>query len=331
MHTDAQAPRTIADALPYDGIGTRSDWLRAGASERMFADGRLRRVARGLYVAADDERPLTVRRMAALLPEGCVVGGWAAAMAHGVRDAGPTMAYGEIDDILVYPGRHMHIKPPGFRTLRSELGPHDVTRIDGVPMTTALRTAYDMARFAPTLYGAVGLVDCFLYALNPAPVDAAELQEMIDARPRARGNGRIRKAMSHSSPRARSIPESWMRTRMATDCAVLPAAMSVNATLVHDGAHFELDLVDLSTGLVLEYDGAHHAEVEQRTRDSRKNVAVDDAGLVMLRVNSPLLRAPRELAHTIRARRQSALARKGDRRVSELLAAGSLGERALRP
>lgn len=331
MHTDAVVSADVLAALPYDGIGTRADWLRAGASERMFSDGRLRRIARGIYVAAEDTRALTAERMAALLPEGCVIGGWVAALAYGVRDAGPTMVYGVPDDMLVYPGRHMHKKLPGFRTLRSELSAQDVVSVGGVPMTTAPRTAYDMGRFAPSLLCAIGLIDCFRYELNPAPLPSEPLRELVSDHPRARGNGRIQKALELSSPRSRSIPESRLRSVMTIDCKVPREALAVNATLVHEGAGYELDLVDLTTGLVLEYDGLHHADAAQRARDSRKDVAVDDAGLVMLRVNSPLLRTPRQLRQTIAARRESARARRSHERITHLIAAGELLERPLRP
>ena len=331
MHIDATVPENIIAALPYDGIGTRADWLRAGASERMLSDDRLRRIARGIYVAANDDRPLTVDRMAPLLPEDAVIGGWAAALAHGVRDASSTMVHSEPDLMLAYPGRDMHKKLPGFRTLRSALGPDDVVTIDDVRLTTVLRTAYDMTRFAPSLLSAVGLVDCFRFEINPTPVDAGRLQQVIDEHPRSRGNARIRKALALSSPRSRSIPESWLRTRMTLDCGIGLEAIAVNATLLHAGRSYELDLVDLTTGLVLEYDGEHHAGPAQRTRDSRKDVAVDEAGLVMLRVNAPLLRSPRELARTIGVRRESARARHCTARVTQMVTVGALRERPLSP
>lgn len=117
---------------------------------------------------------------------------------------------------------------------------------------------------------------------------------------------------------------------MVIDIGVPLDRIAANATLEHQGDHYELDLVDLTTGLVLEYDSLHHADAAQRGRDSLKNVAVDDVGLVMLRVNSPLLGSSRQLIRTIAARRQTALARGCAARIAQLCAAGELRELPLR-
>ena len=300
---------SIIEALPGDGVGTRADWLRAGISERTFADGRLRRIARGLYVAAGDDRPLTASRLSSLLPDDAVIGGWAAAAAYGVRDASPTMLRARPDDVLVYPGRHQHKKMPGFQVLRSDVPDSEIEVVDGMRLTCPARTAYDMARFSPSLIAAVGLLDCFLFEGNTRVLSPSEVQVLLEEHSRSRGNARVRAALPMSSSRSRSVPESQLRARLIRDCGFVATDLAVNVSARLGDARYELDLLDMTTGLVLEYDGHHHADADQRARDSRKDIAVDDAGLVMMRVNAPLLGNVVELARTVERRRRSASAR----------------------
>lgn len=272
MRTDATSVSDVADRLPTPGIGSRREWSTAGATDRMFKDGRLRRVARNVYVPAATPDADLPRLLAARLPEAAVLGGWAAAVLHGVRDAGPDMPGASGQNALAYRSRHDHKQVPGFDVLRCDLLPDEVTVVGGIRTTCPARTAYDMARFSSGLPEAVAVADQFGWTTNAQPVRPADFVELAERRPRARGNPRVLLAAELMSPRARSAAESRLRVRWVRECAIAPASILVNPTLHFDGVELELDLVDLSSGLVGEYDGPHHARPEQQPRRAQEQL-----------------------------------------------------------
>lgn len=279
--------------VPY-GVATRGEWLAAGASERMFRDGRLLPLGRPHYALAGvvTTPAALVRLVGALAPAGTVVSGWAAGLLHGVRDAGPTMLRTNGAPIQLSLARGDHRCPPAFTTLRVALAETDVQQIDGLAITTPARTAYDMARFSGYLPTAVAVLDAFRYALNPTPIQNADLLPFFDRSPRGRGHPLLRRAILLSSSRSRSMPESRLRVRVRTTLGLPDDAVAINAMLQHEGRCWELDLLDWTSGLVIEYDSLHHASTEQRERDAMKDLDVREAGLRVIRVNSLTLNKP---------------------------------------
>lgn len=330
MRSDARSTAEISADLPLPGIGSRSDWMQAGAANRMFRDGRLRRVAHDRWVDAETEDAEATRLLCSLLPEDGVLGGWAAAVLHGVRGAGPDMPGASAPAALAYRTRHDNKKVPGFDILRCDLLPGEATVLDGITVTTLVRTAYDMARFSRGLPDAVATLDQFAFAHNASPLASAPLREITGAHPKSRGNPRVRAAAELMSDRSRSAAESRLRVRWASECGIDPAGVLVNATLRNGDATVELDLVDLSSGLVGEYDGPHHGTSEQRSRDSRKDALVDEMGLTMQRYNAPELRlGPTQFTRFVLSRRDRAVARGGGVTARQLMSAGLLVEEPL--
>ncbi|GAB3305098.1 hypothetical protein EK0264_04460 [Epidermidibacterium keratini] len=330
-----------ADALQVSAIGTpiagplatRAEWADAGAGWRMFQDGRLHQVAHGLFcppeLAADPQA--LARALMERCPVDAVLGGWAAAYVHGARDAGPTMVTRTPQRVLVYYGRHEHKRPPGFTVRRSDLSVSETIQLGGLLLTSGPRTAYDMARFADSLPQAVGILDCFCSELNTEPVELAAISELLATHPRYRGNPTVRAAIDLASSRARSFAESTVRARWTIDAGVPADSLLVNATLRFAGAEFELDLVDLSAGLVIEYDGPHHASSDQRSRDAAKDFAATALGLARTRLNARELRLTRAGFERLAAdRRTVAISAGAPARAAALVASGELAERPLK-
>ncbi|WP_134322670.1 hypothetical protein [Cumulibacter soli] len=330
MRNDAVDPRTLG--VP-GGVATRAGWLACGANHRMFKDGRLVALTPQIFAlphVLDDPQEL-VHLVGALAPAGAVLTGWAAALLHGVRDAGPKMLRASGTPVQFCLERHDHRSAHGLATLRVVLDADDVDVIDGLPVTSLERTAYDMTRFSRSLLDAVGVMDAFRFELNPRPFDLDLLGRCIERRPRVRGHPRLRQAIALSSTRSRSFPESELRARMVTLFDLDPANVLVNAMLRGVRRERELDLVDLSTGLVIEYDGAHHADVAQRESDAQKDVEVSEVGLEVVRVNSPTLaKSDTYLADYLRRAQRRAREVDAPSRVTRLVAAGRLAEEPLR-
>ena len=129
-----------------------------------------------------------VRLVGRLAPDGAALTGWAAALLHGVRDAGPTMLHAAGTPVQICLARDDNRSPNGFATLRVALDDGDVEVIDGLPVTSLARTAYDLARFARTPAMSVAMIDACRCELNPAQVDLDEIERRISRRPRGRGH-----------------------------------------------------------------------------------------------------------------------------------------------
>lgn len=330
MRSDALDP---AELDVPGGVGTRAEWLAAGASPRMFYDGRLLAITTQIFAlpAAVSDPLQMVRLVGGLAPEGTVVTGWAAALLHGVRDANPTMLHKAGTPIQICLAREDNRSPNGFATLRVALDPDDVVVIDGLPVTTPARTAYDMARFSRSVPAAVGVLDAFRYDLNPVPIDMDQLALRIGRRPRGRGHPQLRNAIALSSSRSRSVPESVLRARMIATLDLDPSEVLVNAMLYGERRRWELDLVDMGSGLVIEYDSIHHASVGQRETDALKDLEVRESGLGIVRVNAVTLGKPDYvLAAYLRKGQRHARELGGMRMARDLVSAARLAELELR-
>lgn len=329
MRLDAVDPATLD--VP-GGVATRAQWRQSGANHRMFSDGRLVRVAKTVYAVPGvlSSAQTVATLIGGLAPPGATVTGWAAAVLHGVRDAGPAMVRAGGTPIQLCLARDDHRRPEGFDTLRVDLDGDDVEIVAGVRVTTLARTAYDVVRFCRNLPTAVALLDAFRCELNPAPLDLVLLDLLRERRPRGRGHPMLRRAVDLSSTRSRSLPESVLRARLRTALG-LGEGLLVNGTLTTGSRSWELDLLDLSSGLAIEYDSAFHASTAQRERDALKDLEVGEAGLGMLRVNATALgRSDAELAEYVRRGQRRARLAGGAASAIRLRSEGRLRELPLR-
>ncbi len=254
------------------------------------------RVRHGVYVPATtplDELDTRVAVIASGLPPGFVVGGWAAARLHERRRVG------RADGLLVFDGRlpemdvRSRVELPvlvctsrpgrlrpqrGVRLFRSDIAAGDVMTVDGVPVTSPLRTAFDLARLWTTTPAVVALDRLRSLGL----VSAEPLGALVAARPGWVGTARARRALQLSDDRVESPRESmmrllWMRARLPRP--------RCNAVVRDLRGRFvgRVDLLDDGVGLVGEYDGAHHAGAEQRWSDAVRQESLEELGLVVIR------------------------------------------------
>jgi hypothetical protein len=138
---------------PFTPAIARAVGLDRRSLERMLAAGHVRRLLRGVYVAATAPESVVLRAAAAGLAtsgRGIVVDRLAA-WVHGVPLQGPAPL-----DVLV-PGRSSQSSLGGRRQL---LG-RDVVTLSGVRVTTPLRTALDLGRLLPA-GAALGAMDALL-------------------------------------------------------------------------------------------------------------------------------------------------------------------------
>jgi hypothetical protein len=222
---------------------------------------------------------------------GAVVFGLSAAFLHGVTwydDESPI----EICRNSAGQGRHRG----GVRVHRSDLAPADVTTIDGLRVTTPIRTAYDLGR-RPPRWRALGHLDDLVKSTG---LDVKALWRYVAAHPDTRGIRQIRALIPHIDPASESPPESWMRLLIVE--GGLPRPESQIAVHDSDGVEFaRLDLGYRRFKLGIEFDGVEfHSSIEQKLHDEQRDRRLARLGWTIIRVTAERLREyPQDLVDEI--------------------------------
>jgi hypothetical protein len=248
------------------------------------------------------------RRAAALLPDGAAVGGWAAAALHGATDLdGQSLAGAPLPVLLCLSRRDRCRRTRDVVVFRSDLEDDDVVVVEGVPVTSVIRTCFDLARLAATLEDAVVAVDALARGVD---VDLGAVGEYAQARHRYRGAARARRALTLADPASASCPESRLRMVWILG-AGLPMPLVNPEVRWDDGVLIgRPDLLDPAVGLAGEYDGGYHADAERRALDHHREEGFERAGMIVVRAAWPDLGPGRrrlvhrlQMAHADAARR----------------------------
>jgi len=296
---------------------SRGDAGLLGIGWREIAGPLWRSPYRGVHVwsATDPDDPRQrVLDAAPLLPAGAAIGGWAAAYLGGAVELDGKGASGtERQPILLCLTYDQRVRRgQEIRVLRSAPADGDLTDVDGIPVTTPLRTAFDLARTEP-LEAAVVALD---YLARGRPDFLGDLQEYIRVHSRRRGSARVTAAMRHATHRSRSGGETRLRLMWTLEARLTMPAVN---PLVRAADGFLLgmpDLLDLETGLAGEYDGAGHRGERQHADDNAREEGFEGGGLVVVRFGSLDLGPRRRRSlHRITDGRRRAFAVPADRRL----------------
>jgi very-short-patch-repair endonuclease len=239
-----------------------------------------RRLVQGVYAdpALELDHRLRCRAVALLLPAGTALGGHSAAAWHGAPFAGPR------DPVTVVRPPDVEWKGPReVRVHRTELGPEDIELVDDIPLTSAVRTAWDVAALEP-LGTAVAALDAMVRAET---VTEEELVTMAERGAGRWGVTKVRRAVALVDPRAESAPESRVRVALVLAGLVPVPQFRVLA------AGIELARVDLGfpeARLAVEYEGAYHFDADQIIRDDARYARLRAAGWRVIRLAAHDLR-----------------------------------------
>jgi very-short-patch-repair endonuclease len=270
-------------ALPFRGSAAVAVALITAG---VLRGPRFRRLFPDVYVDARVEVDLALRARAAhLLVEGRgVVGGYAAAELLGAS-CGPDDA--PVD--LVVPGG-AYRERPGLVVHRGLLAPDEITTVEGIAVTDAIRTGYDLARAGP-LGEAVVALDTLSHVHRFPP------RSVLDLRLRhlgARGSAQLAAAVQLADARSQSPMESRIRVAIVFDGLPVPV-------LQHPVGPFFLDLAYPSIRLAIEYDGEAHRLQERALRDLDRQAYLTDAGWTVLRFTAAqVIRRPAWVAARVR-------------------------------
>lgn len=253
-----------------------------------------RRPTRGVLVAdwVDRADPwLRIRTAEALRVHDATLGGWAAGflLERHARPGGDDLTVFDghagrgtvLPVLMLAPARARLAARPGQRVFRSEVLDGERVEVDGCTITAGARTAFDIARLSD-LRTAVTALDRLL-SLGIARAD--DIQRLAVERRRWRGSGRALRALALSRDRVRSPMETLMRLDWLA--AGLPAP-GCNLQVADERGRLvcQPDLIDLTTGLVAEYDGEYHASAERRSADAVRQQEMTAIGLTVVRMTS---------------------------------------------
>lgn len=279
-HVRAVEQRVRSIAEHQDGVVTRPQLLEAGCTDTMIRArvraGHLRRLHQGTYLLGFLAGPLLpprYRERAAVLASGApaVVSHHSAAA---MLDLIPPRPSGEPVDLLVVGGTR---RRAGVRSHRVPALPsRDLTSLDGIPLTTPLRTLLDLSRVAANreLENAVARAERRGITTRGELLDRAV---RAGARP---GACRLRALLEAGSRPAftRSVAEEqFLRL-------VREAGLPEPETNVRVEGH-EVDFVWPARGVAVEIDGfAFHASRASFERDRKRDLILSAAGLNVARV-----------------------------------------------
>ena len=235
-----------------------------------------RPVFRGVYAPKFAVPTLSDRALAAWLTSGRtgVITGVAASALHGadwVEDTEPI-------EILVGQRR----RQPGLMVRMDRIDPDEWARIDGIPVTSPARTAFDLGRYQPRSR-AIGRLDALMHAV---PFDRDEVTALIRRYGAVRGVRQLRELLPLVDPGAASPKESWLRLLLMDNGFPKPETQIPVSD--EDGRVFAyLDMGWREIGLGVEYDGDQHRTSRlQYVKDHKRLPKIGRRGFEVIRVIS---------------------------------------------
>jgi very-short-patch-repair endonuclease len=187
----------------------------------------------------------------------------------------PAEAKGGPVHVTVRP-EHRCGRRPGIRAHRSELAADEVARIDGIPVTTPMRTLIDLGATLGTreLERALAQVERLGLARS------AELQRLLDRHASRPGTRHLRELLNRATPPAFTRSEAEDRLLTLIRRSGLPEPeMNV---LLHG---VEIDCLWRRARLAVEVDGyAFHHSPQAFLRDRQRDATLAAAGIQVLRL-----------------------------------------------
>ncbi len=261
--------------LPLDRPFRTTDAVGLGVPrarlQTLTRRGLIRPVLQGVSVAAQvvDSIECRAHALSLVVPESAVVVDRTAAWLHMV-DVLPRSAVHEMPPIEVFSRAESRVRRPGVASGERRLLDGDVTVVNGVLVTTRLRTALDLGR-SLNRYHALAALD----ALVRAGVDLEVLLESVERFRRQRGVVQLRRLAPLVDPRAESPQESVLRLHWHETSTLPPPQPQV---WVLDGGipRFRVDVGNEDLRYGAEYDGrAFH---EDEAGDTERRDWLDEEG-----------------------------------------------------
>ncbi|HEX2773457.1 MAG TPA: DUF559 domain-containing protein [Micromonosporaceae bacterium] len=298
MSRAANLPRQLG-FLPFRGTQAVSAGL---LTKRMLSGPTWRRLLPDVYIRADayraDDHRIWCDAAALVLPPGAAIGGRSAAYLWGV-------------DLLARDSRVSVVVPrsarmrshPGLTAAHAVLPDTDVTRFAGIPVTTPVRTAFDLGRSGARVDALIA-VDALL---NRRVVKLEALRSYAAGHAGWPGTALLRELLSLAEPLSESPMETRLRLLLVDAGAPRPVAQ-YDVRDARGRFIARLDLAYPALRIALEYEGDQHRERDHFRQDVSRLNALRAAGWIVLRFTADdVLRHPKrvtgELARAVAERR----------------------------
>ena len=184
---------------------------------------------------------------------------------------------------------------PGRRVTRAALAADDITQVGGIPVTTPVRTAFDLGRQKSRRDAVVALdAMCHRHLVTvPAVIAYADRQGCRF------GVARLRDHLALTDPRSESPTETLMRL-LLSDAGLPPAVPQYEVRRADRTFVGRVDLAFPRWKIAIEYEGDHHREKWQFRRDVARLNALREAGWLVLRFTADdLFRRPRDVVRQV--------------------------------
>ncbi|KKK05260.1 DUF559 domain-containing protein [Micromonospora sp. HK10] len=291
MSSPARVPRRLS-FLPFRGSSAVAEGQLTWAMMRGPA---WRRLLPDVYVHRDgyraDDHRMWCEAVALRLPPGAAVAGRSAAYLWGADLLDLTAP------VTVLLPRTARMRPhPRVRIVRSVLPDTDRTRFAGLPVTTALRTAFDLGR-QPARTDALVAVDALL---NRRVVKLTDLRAYAAARSGWPGTRLLREVLALAEPLSESPMETRLRL-LLLDAGLGPLVAQHDVLDARGRFVGRVDLAWPARRVAVEYDGDHHRERTHFRQDVARLNALRAAGWLVLRFTADdVLRHPRATVALVR-------------------------------
>lgn len=271
-------PRELVWPVPVDPTGV------LGPTRGQARGPGWRRTGHNLYVPADvapDRVEQRILEVAARLPLGGAVSGWAALRMHRVNFCdGLDRDLAELAVPVVVPPS-VNVRPEGLERHRGAVSTEERTTCFGVPCTTASRALFDAMAWAPDLREAVVVADA---AFAAGAVTPGAFAAYLASRAGARGFRRVSAALPLTVDRSRSPMESRMRLVWVLDAGLPPPRCNWPVARLDGTRIGRPDLLSEEVAVVGEFDGRDHSGARRRSDDAAKDQAYRDVGLESFRI-----------------------------------------------
>ena len=259
-------------------VGT--DAIRAGAWTQRELRRSCTRIYRNVYQRRGGELTARDRAIAAWLWSGkeAVVAGTSAAALHGAEWIDPHSPAELVSD---------RTRPPPLIVTRNEtLVAAEVATVDGIPVTSAARTAFDLGR-RPGSTVAVIRMDALARATGLA---ADDVWPLVDHHRGARGIRQLRRVLPLVDAGSESPQET--RTRLALIRGGLPRPQTqIVVRNVWGAVLARIDMGWEEWLVGVEYDGPQHwLDPRIRANDIERTAELERRGWRLIRVSADLLR-----------------------------------------
>lgn len=277
--------------MDWPFLGTEA--VASGAVNRYQLATHYDQLFRNVYVPKGAEPTPVDKAVGAWLWSGrlATAAGLSAAALHGTKWIDPELP-AELN-------RCSRFRTPGIVMHSDSLADSEVGVVNGIPVTTPARTAYDLGR-QRGMTTAVIRLDALMQATGLKP---GQIAAVADRHRGARGIVALREAIDLCEPGAESPQET--RTRLVLTAANLrPTHTQIE---VYDEYEFvaRIDMGYPEWKVGVEYDGAQHwTDPDVRNRDIERLAKLEALGWRIIRVNADMLRYRR---YVIVARTRAAL------------------------